>query len=61
MGTRFIGTFECDAADEFKEILLNATKDDIRLISSPVGYPARGIQTNLLDLVDKKKDQKFSV
>ena len=24
MGTRFIGTYECDADDNFKEILLNA-------------------------------------
>ncbi|QKF64439.1 nitronate monooxygenase [Campylobacter corcagiensis] len=59
MGTRFIGTFECDAADEFKEIILNATKDDIKLISSPVGYPARGVQTNLLDLVSKKEGPKI--
>ena len=59
MGTRFIGTFECDAADEFKEVLLKATKDDIKLISSPVGYPARGINTHLLELVEKKEGPKI--
>lgn len=59
MGTRFIGTVECDAADEFKEVLLNAKKDDIKLISSPVGYPARGVRTNLLDLVEKKDGPKI--
>ena len=51
MGTRFIGTFECDAAEEFKQVLLNAKKEDIRLLKSPVGYPARGIHTNLQDMI----------
>ena len=55
MGTRFIGTFECDAHDNFKQILLDAKKEDILLLKSPVGYPARGIKTNLIDLVEKKE------
>lgn len=59
MGTRFIGTHECDAAEGFKEVLLNSTKESIKLIKSPVGYPARGIQTNLLDLVAKKDGPKI--
>ncbi len=54
MGTRFIGTFECDANDEFKEILIKATKDDITLLKSPVGYPARGVKTNLFNLIENK-------
>lgn len=59
MGTRFIGTFECDAAPEFKEVILNATKDDIMLIKSPVGYPARGVRTNLINLVEKREGPKI--
>lgn len=55
MATRFIGTHECDAHEDFKEVLLNAKQEDIRLFKSPVGYPARGVQTNLIDLVDKKE------
>jgi nitronate monooxygenase len=55
MGTRFIGTYECDAHENFKEVLLNADKDDILLLKSPVGYPARGIKTNLIDLVQKRE------
>ena len=47
MGTRFIATEECDASDNFKEILLNSTEDTIKLLKSPVGYPARGILTKL--------------
>ena len=60
MGTRFIGTHECDAAAEFKDVILKATKEDIELIHSPVGYPARGIRTNLLNLIDKHKAPKIS-
>jgi len=55
MGTRFIGTHECDAHQNFKEILLNAKKEDILLLKSPVGYPARGVRTNLIDLVDRRE------
>lgn len=47
MATRFIGTFECDADDKFKEIILNSKKEDIQLLKSPVGLPARGVRTNL--------------
>jgi nitronate monooxygenase len=47
MATRFIGTHECDAANELKEVLVGASQDDIKLIKSPVGLPARGVITNL--------------
>ncbi len=55
MGTRFIGTYECDAHSNFKEVLINAKEEDIVLLKSPVGYPARGIRTNLIDLVQKRQ------
>ena len=55
MGTRFIGTHECDAADTFKEVLLKSTQEDIQLFKSPVGYPARGVRTNLIQMVEKKE------
>ena len=47
MATRFIGTFECDADAKFKNVLLNAKAEDITLMKSPVGLPARGVRTNL--------------
>ncbi|WP_024955521.1 nitronate monooxygenase [Sulfurospirillum arcachonense] len=55
MGTRFIGTHECDAHDSFKEVILASTEDTIKLLKSPVGYPARGIRTNLIELVEKRE------
>ena len=48
MATRFIGTYECDASDTFKRVILRARKQDIKLIKSPVGYPARGVITTPL-------------
>jgi nitronate monooxygenase len=55
MGTRFIGTHECDAHENMKNVLLNAKKEDIKLMSSPVGYPAQGVVTNLTHLVAERK------
>ncbi len=47
MGTRFIGTFECDAHPVFKDTILKARPEDIVLMKSPVGLPARGVRTAL--------------
>ncbi|MDQ1263731.1 MAG: nitronate monooxygenase [Campylobacterota bacterium] len=55
MGTRFIGTYECDAHENLKQVLINAKKEDIVLMSSPVGYPAQGVRTNLTKLVEKRE------
>ncbi|MDR0580399.1 MAG: nitronate monooxygenase family protein [Campylobacteraceae bacterium] len=55
MATRFIGTHECDADEVFKQVLIRAKKEDIHLLKSPVGYPARGIHTNLISLIDKRE------
>ena len=54
MGTRFIGTYECDAPQGFKEILINAKEEDIVLMKSPVGYPARGVRTTLQKSIESK-------
>ncbi len=48
MATRFIGTHECDAHMTFKQVIMGARQGDIKLIKSPVGYPARGIVTTPL-------------
>lgn len=49
IATRFIATNECDAADTFKQTVVNAKKEDIRIIKSPVGMPARAINSPLLE------------
>jgi nitronate monooxygenase len=55
MGTRFIGTHECDAHDNLKQVLINCKEEDITLMKSPVGYPAQGVITNLTKLVAAKE------
>ena len=59
MATRFIGTYECDAHENLKQVLIDCTEDDIELLKSPVGYPARGIRTQLLDDIDNDTEPKI--
>lgn len=47
MGTRFVVTEECDAADSFKQAYIQCSKEDIGLIMSPAGLPGRAIKGNL--------------
>lgn len=45
MATRFVLSKECDVDDKFKELYLGINEDDLTLIKSPVGLPARAILT----------------
>lgn len=49
IGTRFIATEECDAAEGFKQAIIDAKEEDVIIIQSPVGMPARALKTPLLD------------
>jgi len=60
MGTRFIGTYECDAHAEFKKVILDAKAEDIKLLKSPVGLPARGVVTNLQKMIEEKTAPKVA-
>lgn len=57
MGTRFVTTHECDASEEFKQAYLNAKKEDVRIIKSPVGMPGRAIMSPFLEEVIAGKRQ----
>ena len=52
MGTRFVTTVECDASDKFKQAYIQARKNDVRIIKSPVGMPGRAISSEFLDEVE---------
>ena len=54
MATRFVCTEECDVSQEFKQLYLNAKKEDIVIIKSPVGMPGRAIQNKFLDDLEIK-------
>lgn len=51
MGTRFVTTEECDASEAFKQSYVDARKEDIEIIQSPVGLPGRAIHNSFLEQV----------
>lgn len=51
MATRFVTTYECDAALSYKEAYLHATKEQIGIVKSPVGMPGRGILNDFIQNV----------
>lgn len=59
MGTRFVATEECDADIEFKKLYINAKKEDIEIIKSPVGLPGRAINNKFLEDVNKGIKKPF--
>lgn len=58
MATRFVCTTECGVSAEFKQAFLDAKREDITIIRSPVGMPGRAIRNRFLkdlELIDKMK------
>lgn len=51
MGTRFVTTEECDAAPAFKQSYIDARREDIEIIESPVGMPGRALHSSFLERV----------
>ncbi|UWG99199.1 nitronate monooxygenase family protein [Dehalobacter sp. DCM] len=59
MATRFVATKECDASDEFKQLYLNSTKEQITIIKSPVGMPGRAIRNDFISAVEAGEKVPF--
>lgn len=51
IATRFVTTRECDASDAYKQAYIDASKEDIVIVRSPVGMPGRAIHNAFLDRV----------
>ena len=49
VATRFVTTEECDAPLEYKNAYLNAKKEDIVIVKSPVGMPGRAIKNKFME------------
>lgn len=58
MGSRFLASDEANIADNFKELCVNAKKEDIVRIMSSVGLPANAIKTRFTELVKEDKAPK---
>ncbi len=54
MATRFIATYECDAADAFKKAIINAKPEDSIFIPSPVGMPAHAIRNPFTEKLERE-------
>jgi len=59
MGTRFVCTHECDVSSKFKEVYINAKKEDIVIIRSPVGLPGRVIHNDFVTSITKGERVDF--
>jgi len=64
VASRFVLTKECSVADSFKQVYLNAKKEDVTLIRSPVGLPGRALRTPFVEKMEageelKAKDCKY--
>ncbi|MBD5451097.1 MAG: nitronate monooxygenase [Lachnospiraceae bacterium] len=57
VATRFVTTKECDASDAYKQAYIDAKKEDIVIVKSPVGMPGRAIHNAFLDKV--KAGERF--
>ncbi len=49
MATRFVTTYECDASDTYKQAYIDAKKEDIVIVQSPVGMPGRAIRNSFVE------------
>ena len=59
MATRFVCTDECDVHVNFKLAYLNAGKEDITIIKSPVGMPGRVLNNKFVEKIKKGETIPF--
>ena len=48
IASRFVATAECDASDAYKQAYIDAGKEDIQIIQSPVGMPGRALRNDFI-------------
>lgn len=58
VATRFVTTHECDASMAFKQAYLDAKKEDICIVQSPVGMPGRAIENAFMK---RSKEEKIPI
>jgi NAD(P)H-dependent flavin oxidoreductase YrpB (nitropropane dioxygenase family) len=56
IASRFVLSEECAVSQEFKNTFLQAEKDDIVLVESPVGMTGRAIKTPFIEQMEKGAD-----
>ncbi|MDO4280244.1 MAG: nitronate monooxygenase family protein [Peptococcaceae bacterium] len=56
VASRFVTTYECDAAQAYKDAYLAATDDDIVIVASPVGMPGRALNNAFVQRVAARSE-----
>ena len=56
MATRFVATYECDADEAFKQAYINASREDVTIVKSPVGMPGRAIRNPFIKAREKERE-----
>ena len=57
IATRFVATYECDADEAFKKAYIEARREDVTIVKSPVGMPGRAIRNHFLKEREKGREQ----
>lgn len=60
VATRFVATKECDASDAYKQAYINAKKEDIVIVKSPVGMPGRALKNKFIIGLEKEINTQIS-
>jgi NAD(P)H-dependent flavin oxidoreductase YrpB (nitropropane dioxygenase family) len=53
IASRFVATEECDADEKYKQAYINARKEDIKIVMSPVGMPGRALNNPFVQRIEK--------
>ena len=56
LASRFVATEECDASKAYKEAYVNARKEDIRIVKSPVGMPGRALRNGFIERIEGERE-----
>jgi NAD(P)H-dependent flavin oxidoreductase YrpB (nitropropane dioxygenase family) len=59
MATRFVTTDECDASIDFKNTYINAKKEDVTIIKSPVGMPGRALRNTFTEDITRGANKPY--
>jgi len=59
MATRFVCTKECNVSEKYKEAYLKCKEEDIVVILSPAGMPARVIKNKFVERIQRGEKMKF--
>jgi NAD(P)H-dependent flavin oxidoreductase YrpB (nitropropane dioxygenase family) len=60
MGSIFVPTVECDASAKFKEVYIDSSQRDLRIIQSPVGMPGRAFDGEFIRNVVEGREKPRS-